>query len=77
MPQPKPNSSFSDQVIYCKNEAYSEALRKKDSKIRTSISSRTKNKLCVSTDLMRLLGINDNVNFPSFTCSNINEEELK
>lgn len=26
---------------------------------------------------MRLLGINDNINFPTFTSSDINEEELK
>lgn len=68
-PQPQVTSSFSDRIIYSKCEAYSEALRKKDSKIRTTASIRTKNKHCVSSDLMRFLGISDNINFPSFTCS--------
>jgi hypothetical protein len=67
--QSQPSSSFSDRIVYSKSEAYSEALRKKDSKIRTTASVRTKNKNCVSSDLMRFLGISDNINFPSFICS--------
>lgn len=70
-------SSFSDiKTIFSKSQAYSEALRKKDSKIRTTAAIRTKNKNCVSSELMMFLKINENINFPVFL-SSLTENDLK
>ena len=68
--------SFSTDFQTTKMAAYSDALRTKDEKIRLTPHIRSKNRHCVSVELMNFFGISDEISFPSFFCAN-NENFVK
>ena len=67
-------SFYEHEIFATKSSAYSDAFRKKDLKIRTHASIRTKNKNCVSNDLLRYLGIDENISFPIFNANSVGSQ---
>lgn len=55
---------------------YSESLRQYDEKmVRKGVPKRKRNKNCASEQLLNYLGINEQMNFPCFSCSS--SEDMK
>lgn len=54
---------------------YSEGLRQYDEKIRKGAIIKRKYKNCASDELLSYLGINEEINFPCFSCSS--SEDMK
>ena len=67
-------SFYEYETCSTKSAAYSEAFQRKDAKIRTHASIRTKNRNCVSNDLLRHLGIDENISFPVFNMVSIDSQ---
>jgi hypothetical protein len=52
---------------------YSEGLRIQDEKLRKGYYVKRKNRNCISDELLKKLGITEEINFPSFYCTNVSE----